>query len=40
MEEITQKLQQLMKSGKISKLIYKQSNQKKASLFINESSVK
>ena len=40
MEDITQKLQQLTKSRKISKLIYKQSNQKKASLFINELSVK
>jgi hypothetical protein len=28
MEDITQKLQQLMKSGKVPKLIYKQSNQK------------
>jgi hypothetical protein len=36
MEDITQKLQQLMKSGKVPKLIYKQSNQKKASLFVND----
>ena len=40
MEDITQKLQQLTKSRKISKLIYKQSTQKKASLFVNDLSVK
>jgi hypothetical protein len=34
MEDITQTLQQLMKSGKVPKLIYKQSTQKKASIFL------
>ena len=36
MEEITQKLQQLTKSRRIPKLIYKQTNQKFASLFVND----
>jgi dsRNA-specific ribonuclease len=36
MEDITQKLQQLTKSRRNQKLIYKQSNQKKASVFIND----
>jgi hypothetical protein len=40
MEDITQKLQQLMKSEKVPKLIFKQSNQKKASLFFNDLLVK
>jgi len=40
MEEITQKLQELAKSRRIQKLIYKQSNKKPANLFVNDSLVK
>jgi hypothetical protein len=40
MEEITQKLQELAKSRRIQKLIYKQTNTKPANLFINDSSAK
>jgi len=40
MEDITQKLQQLIKSTKVTKLIYKQSTQKQANLFVNDLSVK
>jgi len=40
MEDITQQLQELTKSRKTSKLIYKQSIQKKASLFVNDLLVK
>jgi len=40
MEDITQKLQQLTKSRRIPKLIYKQSTQKSVSLFVNHLSVK
>jgi dsRNA-specific ribonuclease len=40
MEDITQQLQELTKSRKISKLIYKQSRQKRASLFVDDLSVK
>jgi hypothetical protein len=40
MEEITLKLQELTKSRRIPKLIYKQTNQKKADLLINELPVK
>jgi len=40
MEDITQKLQLLTKSRRVSKLIYKQSKQKRASLFIDDLSVK
>jgi hypothetical protein len=40
MEDITQKLQQLTKSRRIPKLIYKQSTQKSAGLFVNHLSVK
>lgn len=40
MEDITQKLQQLTKSRRIPKLIYKQSTKKSASLFVNDLSVK
>jgi hypothetical protein len=40
MEDITQKLQQLTKSRRISKLIYKQSNQRRADLFVNDLLVK
>ena len=40
MEEITQKLQELAKSRRIQKLIYKQTNTKPGNLFINDSSVK
>ena len=40
MEEITQKLQELAKSRRIQKLIYKQSNTKPGNLFVNDSSVK
>jgi dsRNA-specific ribonuclease len=36
MEDITQKLQELAKSRRIPKLIYKQTNQKKASVFVND----
>jgi dsRNA-specific ribonuclease len=36
MEDITQQLQELTKSRKNPKLIYKQANQKKASLFVND----
>jgi dsRNA-specific ribonuclease len=40
MEDITSKLQELTKSRRITKLIYKQTNQKKASVFVNDLSVK
>ncbi len=40
MNEITQKLQELTKSRKNPKLIYKQTNQKKADVFVTELSVK
>jgi hypothetical protein len=40
MEDITQKLQQLTKSGRIQKLIYKQSNQKVSSFFVNDLKAK
>ena len=40
MEDITQQLQQLTKSRRIPKLIYKQSTQKSASLLVNDLSVK
>jgi len=40
MEEITLKLQELTKSRKIHKLVYKQTNQKKADLFVSELGVK
>jgi len=36
MEDITQKLQQLTKTRRIQKLIYKQSNERRASLFVND----
>ena len=36
MEEITQKLQELAKSRRIQKLIYKQSNTKPGNLFVND----
>jgi dsRNA-specific ribonuclease len=39
MEDITQKLQQLTKSRRIAKLIYKQSNERRANLFVNDFSV-
>ena len=35
MDEITQKLQELTKSRRMPKLVYKQTNQKKADLFVN-----
>ncbi len=40
MEEITQKLQELTKSRRITKLVYKQTNQKKADFFVSDLSVK
>jgi len=40
MEEITQKLQELTKSRRNPKLIYKQTNQKKASMFVSDLPVK
>jgi hypothetical protein len=40
MEEITQKLQELTKSRKNSKLIYKQSRQNRASFFVDDLSSK
>jgi hypothetical protein len=36
MNDITQKLQKLTKERKITKLTYKQTNQKKADLFVND----
>ena len=39
MEDITQKLKKLTKSRSIPKLIYKQSNERRANLFINDVSV-
>jgi dsRNA-specific ribonuclease len=40
MEDITQKLQELTKSRRITKLIYKQTNQNKADLFVSDLPVK
>jgi hypothetical protein len=40
MEDITQKLQKLTKSRSIQKLIYKQSHENRASLFVDDLSVK
>jgi hypothetical protein len=40
MEEITQKLQDLTKERRIPKLIYKQTNQKKADFFVSDLLVK
>lgn len=40
MNDITQKLQQLTKSRGNPKLIYKQSNKKPASVFVDDLSVK
>lgn len=40
MEEVTQKLQELLKSRKSSKLIYKQSRQNRISFFVDDLSVK
>jgi hypothetical protein len=40
MEDITQKLQELTKSRRNTKLIYKQSTKKSSSLFVNDLSVK
>jgi len=40
MEDITQKLQKLTKSRKIQKLIYKQSKESRASLFVDDLSTK
>jgi hypothetical protein len=34
MDEITQKLQELTKSRRMPKLVYKQTNQKKADVFV------
>jgi len=39
MNEITQKLQELAKARKIPKLVYKQTNQKKTSVFITDALV-
>jgi len=36
MEEITQQLQELIKSRKIPKLLYEQTNQKKVDLIVND----
>jgi len=36
MEEITQKLQEMTKARKVPKLIYEQTNQKKASVFVSD----
>jgi hypothetical protein len=40
MEDITQQLQELTKSRKRLKLIYKQARQKRASFFVDDLSVK
>jgi hypothetical protein len=40
MEEITLKLQEMTKSRRIPKLIYKQTNQKKADVIVTNLSVK
>jgi len=40
MEDITKKLQKMIKSGKNQKLIYKQSNTRRAKLFIDDLSTK
>jgi len=40
MEDITLRLQELAKSRRIPKLIYKQTNQKKADLLITDLSIK
>ena len=40
MEDITQRLQQLTKSRRIQKLIYKQSNVRLADLFVDDLWVK
>jgi dsRNA-specific ribonuclease len=40
MEDITLKLQELTKSRRIPKLVYKQTNQKRASVFVTDASVK
>jgi hypothetical protein len=39
MDDITQQLQELAKSRRITKLLYKQANQKKTSVIVNDSSV-
>lgn len=40
MEDITQKLQKLTKSRRISKLIYKQSTERPTNLFVDDLSIK
>ena len=40
MEDITQELQKLTKARRIPKLIYKQSSERQASLFVDDLSVK
>jgi hypothetical protein len=40
MEDITMKLKKIMKSKKNQKIIYKQSNKKSASIFVDDLSVK
>jgi len=40
MEEITQKLEKMMKSRYDQKLIYKQSNKESANIFVDDLSVK
>jgi hypothetical protein len=40
MEDITQELQKLTKSRRIQRLVYKQSTENRASLFVDDLSVK